>query len=205
MSSLTVSKPQKDLIGVILINMPSKVGYTIVALNYTVYGKIDPATHVNPLLAVPPRKDLVILRRLTIVLDDSSEKGFGLSTQHATHLASYDIIALQPTTPNTFSLACLGHTQPSPTTAHIISIDAASATPQLPFRMKLSMVRTAIRNGGVFEISYAGALASDESARRNWWSGAREVARATKGKGLLLSGGAQVTSNLRAPMDAINL
>ncbi|CEL54802.1 Ribonuclease P protein subunit p30 OS=Bos taurus GN=RPP30 PE=2 SV=1 [Rhizoctonia solani AG-1 IB] len=187
------------------LDVISHLGYTIVALNYTVYGKIDPATHVNPLLAVPPRKDLVILRRLTIVLDDSSEKGFGLSTQHATHLASYDIIALQPTTPNTFSLACLGHTQPSPTTAHIISIDAASATPQLPFRMKLSMVRTAIRNGGVFEISYAGALASDESARRNWWSGAREVARATKGKGLLLSGGAQVTSNLRAPMDAINL
>ncbi|CUA67990.1 ribonuclease P subunit Rpp30 [Rhizoctonia solani] len=71
--------------------------------------------------------------------------------------------------------------------------------------MKPSLVRTAIRNGGVFEISYAGALASDESARRNWWSGAREVARATKGKGLLLSGGAQVISELRAPMDAVNL
>ncbi|CAE6510582.1 unnamed protein product [Rhizoctonia solani] len=71
--------------------------------------------------------------------------------------------------------------------------------------MKPSLVRTAIRNGGVFEISYAGALAADESARRNWWSGAREIARATKGKGLLLSGGAQVISDLRAPMDAINL
>ncbi|CAE6374018.1 unnamed protein product [Rhizoctonia solani] len=71
--------------------------------------------------------------------------------------------------------------------------------------MKPSMIRTAIRNGGVFEISYAGALASDESARRNWWSGAREIARATKGKGILLSGGAQAICDLRAPMDAVNL
>ncbi|CAE6488979.1 unnamed protein product [Rhizoctonia solani] len=203
-SAPTLSNTDLDLINSRL-DVLAHLGYTIVALNYTVQGKIDPATHVNPLLSVPARKDLVVLRRLTIVLDESSEKGFGLSTQHAPHLASYDIIALQPTTPNTFSLACLSHTVPSPTTAHVISIDASSATPQLPFRMKPSMVRTAIRNGGVFEISYAGALASDESARRNWWSGAREIARATKGKGLLLSGGAQVTSNLRAPMDAINL
>ncbi|KDN44664.1 hypothetical protein RSAG8_05429, partial [Rhizoctonia solani AG-8 WAC10335] len=203
-ATLTLSKTDLDLINSRL-DVIAHLGYTIVALNYTVHGKIDPVTHINPLLAVPARKDLVILRRLTIVLDESSEKGFGLSTQHAPHLASYDIIALQPTTSNTFSLACLSHTQPSPTTAHIISIDAASATPQLPFRMKPSLVRTAIRNGGVFEISYAGALASDESARRNWWSGAREIARATKGKGLLLTGGAQATSYLRAPMDAINL
>ncbi|CAE6491264.1 unnamed protein product [Rhizoctonia solani] len=242
-TDLDLINSRLDVLAHLKSGILSKVGYTIVALNYTVQGKIDPATHVNPLLAVPARKDLVVLRRLTIVLDESSEKGFGLSTQHAPHLASYDIIALQPTTPNTFSLACLSHTVPSPTTAHVISIDASSATPQLPFRMKPSMVRTAIRNGGVpspttahvisidassatpqlpfrmkpsmvrtairnggvFEISYAGALASDESARRNWWSGAREIARATKGKGLLLSGGAQVTSNLRAPMDAINL
>ncbi|KAG8713576.1 hypothetical protein FRC08_013081 [Ceratobasidium sp. 394] len=181
------------------------LGYTIVALNYTVEGKIDPATHVNPLLSVPSRKDIVVLRRLTIILDEGSEKGFGLSTQHATNLASYDIIALQPTTANSFSLACLTHTQPSPTTAHIISIDASSATPQLPFRLKLSLVRTAIRNGAVFEISYSGALVSDESARRNWWAGAREVTRATKGKGLLLTGGGQKIADLRAPLDAINL
>ncbi|KAG9110046.1 hypothetical protein FRC07_008241 [Ceratobasidium sp. 392] len=181
------------------------LGYTIAALNYTVEGKIDPATHVNPLLLVSSRKDIVVLRRLTIILDENSEKGFGLSTQHATHLASYDIIALQPTTANTFSLACLTHTQPSPTTAHIISIDAASATPQLPFRLKLSLVRTAIRNGAAFEICYSGALASDESARRNWWAGAREVTRATKGKGILLTGGGQKIADLRAPLDAINL
>ncbi|KAG8744342.1 hypothetical protein FRC10_010322 [Ceratobasidium sp. 414] len=181
------------------------LGYTVIALNYTVEGKIDPATHVNPLLSVPSRKDIVVLRRLTIILGESSEKGFGLSTQHATNLASYDIIALQPTTANSFSLACLTHTQPSPTTAHVISIDAASATPQLPFRLKLSLVRTAIRNGAAFEISYSGALASDESARRNWWAGAREITRATKGKGLLLTGGGQTIADLRAPLDAINL
>ncbi|KAG8715585.1 hypothetical protein FRC09_016492 [Ceratobasidium sp. 395] len=187
------------------LDMLAHLGYAVVALNYTVEGKIDPATHVNPLLSVPSRKDIVILRRLTIILDENSEKGFGLSTQHATHLASYDIIALRPTTANSFSLACLTHTQPSPTTVHIISIDAASATPQLPFRLKLSLVRTAIRNGAAFEICYSGALSSDESARRNWWAGAREVARATKGQGILLTGGGQKTADLRAPLDAVNL
>lgn len=66
------------------------------------------------------------------------------------------------------------------------------------------MVRTALKNGGVFEINYTGALAA-EDARRNWWAAAREVTRVTKGKGVIVSGGAEVDANLRAPRDAGNL
>lgn len=58
------------------------VGYTIVAFNQTVERKVDPKTHVNtldPLLAqLRKRQGVVYLKRLTIVLDEDSEKGFGL-------------------------------------------------------------------------------------------------------------------------------
>jgi ribonuclease P/MRP protein subunit RPP1 len=75
--------------------------------------------------------------------------------------------------------------------------------PRLPFRMKHTMVRTALRHGAVFEISYAGAL--DSNAKRNWWATAREVARVTKGKGLIVTGGGMDIVDLRAPKDIGNL
>jgi len=65
------------------------------------------------------------------------------------------------------------------------------------------MVRTALRNGAVFEIPYASAL--DSSAKRNWWAAAREVVRVTKGKGLIVTGGGMVIADLRAPKDIGNL
>jgi RNase P/RNase MRP subunit p30 len=65
------------------------------------------------------------------------------------------------------------------------------------------MVRTALRNGAVFEISYASAL--DNTAKRNWWAAAREVVRVTKGKGLIVTGGGTEVANLRAPKDVGNL
>jgi ribonuclease P/MRP protein subunit RPP1 len=69
--------------------------------------------------------------------------------------------------------------------------------------MKHTMVRTASRNGAVFEIPYAGAL--DSSTKRNWWAAAREVVRVTKGKGLIVTGGGMDVADLRAPKDTGNL
>jgi len=77
-------------------------------------------------------------------------------------------------------------------------------------------VRTAIKNGAVFEIAYAGALGGDgdistgggesgAGAKRNWWAAARELVRVTKGKGLVVSGGVGAESDLRAPRDVGNL
>lgn len=120
---------------------------------------------------------------------------------HSNIFSPYDIIALAPTTETTFSLACLTHTQPSPLSAHIISVPLD--VPRLPFRMKHTMVRTALRNGAVFEISYASAL--DNTAKRNWWAAAREVVRVTKGKGLIVTGGGTDGADLRAPRDVGNL
>lgn len=58
------------------------VGYTIIAFNQVVQKKIDPKKHTNaidPLLAhLRKRTGIAYLKRLTIVLDEDSEKGFGL-------------------------------------------------------------------------------------------------------------------------------
>ena len=113
----------------------------------------------------------------------------------------YDIIALAPTTEGSFSLACLTHTLPSPLSAHVISVPLD--VPRLPFRMKHTMIRTALRNGAVFEIPYATAL--DSATKRNWWAAAREVVRVTKGKGLIVTGGGMEVADLRAPKDIGNL
>lgn len=131
--------------------------------------------------------------------------------------APYDLLALVPTTATTFSLACLTHTQPTPLTTHIISLPLT--LPRLPFNLKHTLVRTALKNGAVFEINYVGALGgegdpaltipsggeSGAGAKRNWWAAAREVARVTKGKGILVSGGVFNESDLRAPRDVANL
>jgi ribonuclease P/MRP protein subunit RPP1 len=68
----------------------------------------------------------------------------------------------------------------------------------------------ALKNGAVFEINYAGALGADgegvgAGAKKNWWGGAREVVRVTKGRGVLLSGGVVGEADLRAPRDVGNM
>ncbi|KAI0638071.1 PHP domain-like protein [Trametes polyzona] len=197
------------------------LGYTIIAFNQTVERKVDPKTFFNtldPLLAqLRKRQGVVYLKRLTIVLDEESEKGFGLTNGNAALFAPYDLLALVPTTAASFSLACLTHTQPTPLTTHIISLPLT--LPRLPFNLRHTLVRAALKNGAVFEINYAGALGgegdpglsipggseSGAGAKRNWWAAAREVARVTKGKGILVSGGVFNEADLRAPRDVANL
>ena len=62
------------------------VGYTVVALNQTVQTCFSPNGHVNYLeelsRRLKRRDGLVILKRLTILLDDASEKGTGLVHQY---------------------------------------------------------------------------------------------------------------------------
>ncbi|EIN05447.1 PHP domain-like protein [Punctularia strigosozonata HHB-11173 SS5] len=204
------------------IDLLVHMGYTVLALTQTLYKKLDQKSHVNildPLLAqMQKRKGIVFLKRLTIVLDEDSEKGFGLTNANIPLLSSYDILALTPTTSTTLSLACLTHSQPSNLTTHIISLPLT--LPRLPYHLKHTLVRTALRNGAVFEICYAGALGesmdldgsgaaggSDGGAgvKRNWWAGAREVARVTKGKGFIVSSGAYSEASMRAPRDVGNL
>ncbi|KAF7347217.1 hypothetical protein MVEN_01476600 [Mycena venus] len=196
------------------------LGYTVIALNQTVQTTVVPKSHVNILetliAQLKPRPGVVLLKRLTIILDQDSEKGFGLTPANAAIFKPYDLISLVPTTQPTFSLACLTHSQPSVLTAHIISLPL---TLRLDFRMKHTLVRTALKHGVVFEINYVGALGGDNdatfveagaaesgaAAKRNWWATAKEVTRVTKGKGLIVSGGVTTEADYRAPKDVANL
>ena len=58
------------------------VGYTVLGFNQIVETKIDPKTHINILDTLlgqlRKRAGVLYLNRLTIVLDEISEKGNGL-------------------------------------------------------------------------------------------------------------------------------
>jgi ribonuclease P/MRP protein subunit RPP1 len=58
------------------------VGYSVLAFNQCIKSKVEPKTFINtldPLLRqMKKRPGVVYLKRLTIVLDEDSEKGFGL-------------------------------------------------------------------------------------------------------------------------------
>ncbi|KAH0828809.1 RNase P subunit p30-domain-containing protein [Lanmaoa asiatica] len=202
------------------IDLLVHLGYSVIAFNQTVEKKIDSKTHLNILDTLLPqlknRTGIVSLKRLTIIIDEDSEKGFGLTSANASIVDAYDLIALAPTTAATFSVACLTHSLPSPLTAHIITLPLT--LPRLPFHLKHTLVRTAIKNGAVFEVNYAGALGDPESShtslgvsdtglgtKRNWWAAAREVVRVTKGKGIVVSGGVIGEADYRGPRDVQNL
>ncbi|CAK5264304.1 unnamed protein product [Mycena citricolor] len=196
------------------------LGYTVIAFNQTVLSAVVPKTHVNTMdslvSSLKKRTGVVFLKRLTIILDQDSEKGFGLIPTNAPLFKSYDLIALVPTNQATFSLACLTHSLPSALTAHIICLPL---TLRLDFRMKHTLVRTAIKHGAVFEINYVGALGGEHEpivseagyaetgpqAKRNWWATAKEIVRVSKGKGIVVSGGVVAEADLRAPRDVANL
>ncbi|KAF8066543.1 PHP domain-like protein [Lyophyllum atratum] len=197
------------------------LGYTVIAFNQVVHKRVDAKSHVNTadglVSQLRKRPGIVYLKRLSIILDEDSEKGFGLTNANAPTFSSYDLIALVPLTQPTFSLACLTHSLPSPLTAHIISLPLT--LPRLSFHLKHTLIRTAIKNGAVFEISYVGALGGENEpvllgaggaengagAKRNWWAAARELTRVTKGRSLVVSGGVVSEADLRAPIDVGNL
>ncbi|KAJ3751965.1 RNase P subunit p30-domain-containing protein [Lentinula raphanica] len=198
------------------------LGYTVICFNQTVHKRVDPKTHVNALNELleklKPRQGVLFLKRLSVILDEDSEKGFGLINANTSFFNSYDILSLIPTNQATFALACLTHTLPSPLTTHIISIPLT--LPRFPFHLKHTLIRTAIKNGAVFEINYVGALggesdsilleagaadANGANGKRNWWAAAKELVRVTKGKGVIVSGGVVAQADLRAPRDVANL
>ncbi|KAG6843825.1 hypothetical protein H0H87_012884 [Tephrocybe sp. NHM501043] len=203
------------------VDLLIRLGYTVIAFNQLVHKRVDQKSHVNTAQALvsqlKKRPGIICLRRLSIILDEDSEKGFGLTNANTSLFTSYDLIGLIPLTQATFSLACLTHSMPSPLTAHIISLPLT--LPRLSFYLKHTLIRTAIRNGAVFEISYVGALGGENdplllnaggaengsAAKRNWWAASKELTRVTKGKSLLISGGVVSEADLRAPRDVGNL
>ncbi|PFH45655.1 hypothetical protein AMATHDRAFT_77964 [Amanita thiersii Skay4041] len=203
------------------IDLLIHLGYTVLAFTQTIHKRLDTRFHVNvlnPLLTqLKKRPGILYLKRLNIVLDEDSEKGFGLINANVNFCNGYDLLSLTPTTQATFSLACLTHTQPSQLTTHIISLPLT--LPRLNFYLKHTLIRTALRNGAVFEIDYVGSIGGEfasilhdtgyaelgPGAKRNWWASARELVRVTKSRNIIVSSGAVKDADLRAAKDVANL
>ncbi|KAF8879267.1 RNase P subunit p30-domain-containing protein [Infundibulicybe gibba] len=203
------------------VDLLVRLGYSVIAFTQTVHKKVESKSHVNflegLLATLRKRPGIVFLKRLNIILDHDSEKGFGLINANTLLFNGYDLIGLIPTNQATFSLACLTHSLPSPLTAHIITLPLT--LPRLSFHLKHTLVRTALKNGAVFEIPYVGALGgendaalsdagaaeSGSGAKRNWWAASKELVRVTKGKGLIVGGGVVAEADCRAPRDVVNL
>jgi ribonuclease P/MRP protein subunit RPP1 len=137
----------------------------------------------------------------------------------------YDIIALRPTDETALHAACS-----SIETIDIISVDLST---RLPFYFKHGSIGLAIERGIFFEICYSGAIRGgsfdvstsesmwchglplpfthspllliDPSSRRQLISNAQGLVRATRGRQIILSGGASRALDLRGPHDIINL
>ncbi|EDP43512.1 hypothetical protein MGL_2180 [Malassezia globosa CBS 7966] len=184
------------------------------------FPKLDPRTRKS--YGVESyREGIKQLTRLTVVLDNDQaiKSGSGFVSANALALQRYDLLSVTPTTEMAFQHACITLSELKPFSVDIISLDLAVA-PRLPFHLKRSTVGAALSNGVVFEITYGAAIDAKSSslsskstsemsdlsdARRNLFSGAREILRVTNGKGVILSSQAMDAMGLRAPYDVMNL
>ncbi|KAI1398802.1 PHP domain-like protein [Hypoxylon fuscum] len=181
-----------------------QLGYKVVALNCSLEAPLK-AQVSNVLPKYPtqrpeePNEDTrwplpTVLHRATITFSDPAH-----NPQLAKAAATYDILALRPTTEKAFQAACLNIQE-----ASIISLDL---TNRLPFYLKPKPCMAAVNRGVRFEISYGAALApaADARARANLAGNVAQLVRATRGRGLILSSEASSVMGLRGPADVINL
>jgi ribonuclease P/MRP protein subunit RPP1 len=104
-------------------------------------------------------------------------------------------VAVRPTTEKAFLAAC---------TQWEIDIISLDLTQLLPFRLKIATVGQAIARGIYFEIQYS-PLFSSPSTRKNWLSNTAALVRASQGKNLIISSGAESAIHMRSPADIANL
>ncbi|KAF2234955.1 putative ribonuclease P complex subunit Pop2 [Viridothelium virens] len=173
----------------------AELGYNVVALNYTLSGKL-PSEITCPIpdpLPFPTPPTLRILRRCTL-LTTSPSQNHRLGDLTRTH----DLVALRPTDEATLLQACT-----SLLDCALISLDL---TQRFAFPFKHRSLGAAIERGVKFEICYSpGILANDATARRNLISNATQLVRATRGRGLVISSEAGRALGCRAPWDVVNL
>jgi ribonuclease P/MRP protein subunit RPP1 len=180
------------------ISFLSELGYDTLALNHTITGSL-PSQIANPIPTTHsfdlPKKT-VLLRRCTLCISDPTQ-----NHRLPTLSAAYDILALRPTTEKAFLAACLTLDSHS-----IISLDL---TQRFPFHFRPKLFMTAINRGIRFEICYSQSVDSGggdgNTARRNFIGNVIAIVRATRGRGLVVSSGAQSVLGARAPADVLNL
>ncbi|EDO42157.1 predicted protein [Nematostella vectensis] len=136
-------------------------------------------------------RNLQVLNRVTVPLEENGQ----LHQLASDTLHKYDLLAVNPATDKLFLQAC------SSLEVDLISLDL---TARLPFYLKMPQVRQAIDRGVSFEITY-GPMIRDNTQRRYVISNAADIIRATKGRGVIMSSGADGPLDLRGPYDVANL
>jgi ribonuclease P/MRP protein subunit RPP1 len=75
---------------------------------------------------------------------------------------------------------------------------------KLDYHFRLPNIKLALSRGVMFEICYSCAF-RDTTCRRNLFSNATALIRATKGKNIIISSDAYESLHIRAPLDVINM
>lgn len=140
----------------------------------------------------------ITLRRATVLAADPA-------TNHRFPLlaSAYDLLACRPTTEKAFVAACTGWTEVS-----LISLDLSQ---RLPCHLRPKPCMAAVARGALFEVCYSqlvtssGGAADRQRARATFVANVLELARATRGRGIVLSSEARGPGELRAPADVVNL
>lgn len=149
---------------------------------------------------------LAVVRSLTLPLSQANSTA-------ALYPSQTTLLSVSPTSLTSFSHVCLSLSPPSPFSPTLITLDP-SLSPRLPFPLKRGLISSLARAGCAFELVLRGVTRQDESGeqpgeagrrRRNWIAGAREVVRATEGKGVVVSSGAYRAGEMRGSEDLINL
>lgn len=170
----------------------SDLGYTCIAVNVILSGKISP-TYQSPIDAESLRAKfpkLRILTRVTVILDDASQN------QNVQILsAKFDLICVRPLTEKSLQSASTN------LDIDVISLDM---TRRQPFYLRHKTVGAAIDRGIKFEMTYGAAPTSTE-ARRQVISNAIQIIRATRSRGIILSSEANEPGVCRGPYDVVNL
>ncbi|KAM3464951.1 hypothetical protein NHJ6243_002017 [Beauveria neobassiana] len=178
----------------------SSLGYSTVALNHQLELPVNSTpTSPFPTLTQPSSSSSSpslpnILHRATFPLSDPSAPNYRLNAL----AASYDILAVRPTTAEAFQNACLTLDVP------LISLDLAQ---RYPFHFRPKPCMAAVARGVRFEVCYAQLLnAPDARARAAFIGNVTNLLRATRGgRGVILSSEARTALGLRAPADVVNL
>ncbi|GAA5841390.1 hypothetical protein JCM5353_007118 [Sporobolomyces roseus] len=214
-----------------MVKMASLLGYSTLLLNISIPPTFDPSLltfptplfpTLDPRTAKPGTQGLVLQLWKIQVSDytDEAVKGagqkgwYGFANSTAPlYPQQTTLLSVTPTTLNSFSHVSLSLSPPSAHSPTLITLDP-SLSPRLPFPLKRGLISTLARSGVCFELVLRGITRQDlegepagESGkrRRNWISGAREVVRATEGKGVVIVSAAKSAEEMRGSEDLINL
>lgn len=173
------------------LSFARELGYDTVALAIALTDKIPSELPALSLSNITVPAGLRVLKRLTLTISDTTQN-HRLSSLNL----SYDILALRPTDEKTLQLCCLS------LECDLISLDL---TQRLPFLLKFKTVAAALQRGVRFEICYSPGISTGSDARRNLISGATQLIRASRSRGIVLSSDAKSALGLRGPWDVMNL